>query len=591
MSVDGSDVRKVMGSTVELDGKKVRYEGGLAWSPDGQLLASVGYYMEEKRGYRRRDGDLVLYTVKADGSDARRVGDWPARYGGGLAWSPDGQRLAFVGSEADSSADGDDETPFVMYIVEAGGSGPERRSIVPQAVSPRLLSPLAWSPDGQSIAFLARIVGGAKLYTMGRDGFVLREVTDAGASSSWYGASSRSVAWSPDGSQILFSLNSYRRSALYLVGADGSGLHVVGGGSHGAWSPDGSRIAALELLYGSALLSLRTMAPDGLDVRVLARGKHVLEAVGPGQWRSPADPAACSAGVAVRDPGGNPGLVRDCEALMQLRDRLSGSTRLNWETNRSIFSWEGVTVDTSALREESSSSDETASRLRVTRLSLRARGLRGIIPPEVAHLTELQVLDLSHNELPGPIPPELGNLENLTTLDLEYNGVWGPIPPESGNLRNLTMLNLWENRLSGSIPPELGNLESLTELELGRNDLSGPIPPELGSLENLTTLSLAFNDLSGRIPPELGDLENLTALNLVSNDLSGRIPPELGDLESLTTLFLGDNDLSGPIPPELGNLEALRELYLSGNGGLTGCIPPGLYGKVEGYWEPGECRQ
>ncbi len=625
MNTDGSDVHKVMDLPIKLDGKKVSYAGGLTWSPNGRLLAAVGYQEREKNDDDRGEEELVLYTVKADGSDARRVGSFPGRYAGDLMWSPDGQPFGFGepashyrGSAAwspdgqllaFSSVDGDGDGRFVIYTVEADASRPARQPIRSQTVVGPLLSPLAWSPDGQSIAFVARDDGHVKLYTMGRDGSSLREVADAGVPTLWYGLESRSVAWSPNGSRVLFSLNPYNRDGtLYVASADGSGLHGVGGGSYGAWSPDGSRIASLEA-YSSA--SLRTMAPDGSDVRVLARGEHgVLEAVGPGQWRSSADPAACDAGVAVPDPEGNPGLVRDCEALMELRDKLSGSTRLNWETNSSIFSWEGVMVDISALREESLSSKEAASRPRVRGLSLRARGLRGIIPPEVARLTALQVLDLSHNELAGPIPPELselnnltrlglarsglwgpippelGNLENMTTLNLEYNGLWGPIPPELGNLKNLTILNLGANALSGAIPPELGNLENLTILNLGANALSEAISPELGDLENLTTLRLEDNALSGAIPPELGNLKNLTTLRLEDNALSGAIPLELGDLENLTTLDLRDNDLNGTIPSELGDLAALRILDLSGNGRLSGCIPPELYGEVRGYRAP-----
>ena len=58
--------------------------------------------------------------------------------------------------------------------------------------------------------------------------------------------------------------------------------------------------------------------------------------------------------------------------------------------------------------------------------------------------------------LAGPIPPELADLTRLEVLNLRYSGVTGAIPPELGNLLNLKQLDLgWNTALSGPIPPEL----------------------------------------------------------------------------------------------------------------------------------------
>ena len=227
---------------------------------------------------------------------------------------------------------------------------------------------------------------------------------------------------------------------------------------------------------------------------------------------------------------------------------------------------------------------ELAALANLTLLDLGWNELSGYIPPELGRLANLTRLDLGWNELSGPIPPELGSLPYLWRLDLDYNYLTGPVPPELGDLSNLGRLHLDGNDISGRMPPELGGLASLTRLTLGRNELSGPVPPELGSLANLTWLDLAQNDLSGRIPPELGDLASLERLYLGGNRISGPIPPELGNLVNLWYLHLGSaslafvpapNDLSGPIPPELGRLANLRELALGSNG-LTGRIPPEL---------------
>ena len=70
-----------------------------------------------------------------------------------------------------------------------------------------------------------------------------------------------------------------------------------------------------------------------------------------------------------RDAANNPGLVSDCDALLEARDTLAGSGSLNWSTGASIGQWVGVTV--------------IGSPLRVTKLTLGRKGLAGEIPEGV----------------------------------------------------------------------------------------------------------------------------------------------------------------------------------------------------------------
>src|SRR5260370_22483038 len=60
--------------------------GGLAWSPDGSMLAF--YSMRDNLSTRIR----AIYVVHADGSGLGRIND----DGASPSWSPDGSRLAFV---------------------------------------------------------------------------------------------------------------------------------------------------------------------------------------------------------------------------------------------------------------------------------------------------------------------------------------------------------------------------------------------------------------------------------------------------------------------------------------------------------------
>ena len=208
----------------------------------------------------------------------------------------------------------------------------------------------------------------------------------------------------------------------------------------------------------------------------------------------------------------------------------------NWLSDEPLSEWYGV---------------YTNEQGRVERVILRRNNLNGPIPPELARLTTLLVLELLWNRLSGPIPPELGGLTGLIGLNLLDNELSGTIPPELGQLTNLRVLQLDQNQLTGPIPPELGQLTALSAmLGLGENQLTGPIPPELGQLTNLERLQLFVNQLSGPIPPELGQLTRLTNLQLFRNQLSGPIPVELGNLTELTSLAI-DSDTGLCLPPEL----------------------------------------
>ena len=461
----------------------------------------------------------TLYTVRSDGSDMTRVAEVA---GEGVAWSPDGQRLAFVRQEGDE------------------------------------LALVTVAPDGSDHRLITRIAAN-------EDSWIVWDYTGP-------------VSWSPDGAYILYRCE----MGVCVVDLDGN---PVGQSPEGwvrrdqvvraAWSPDGSRIAVRPRDFENAYevrYHLFTMAPDGTDVQVLVRVGRSLVAANSGYDDVPFSIASCAGGFVVPNPEENPGLVTDCETLMGLRDALTGGEIINWTPTTPLEEWEGVVLGGAPSR--------------VTGLEFRVDTegpLYGILPPELGRLEKLETLSLYgtpygkryENGLTGAIPPELGKLANLRVLRLSNNSLSGSIPPELGNLASLEWLSLGNNSLSGSIPAELGSLASLEWLYLGWNSLSGSIPPELGDLTSLEVLALRRNSLSGGVPPELGKLTNLRDLDLDSNDVDGSIPAELGDLTSLELLYLGWNSLSGSIPPELGKLTNLRVLHLEHND-LRGSIPAEL---------------
>ena len=416
----------------------------------------------------------------------------------GLQWSPDGRSLAlFVDMFSRPRT-----SRTSLITVEANGSGwmelasEAGRSYVGGRLEPSTFrGSVAWSPDSQRLAFVKHEDDVTTLYTVERDGTGLRVVTSLSAGSNDL---SGALSWSSEGSEIRFFVTDppSQITTLYVVNVDGSDLRSSvenGERPEGVLSPDGSRIAVLapfDRYYDVNTVILSTASSDGTDVRVLVRtrGNGVFEAVGPDQ-KSSVTVASCSAGVVVADPDANPGLVRDCEALVKMVDRLA-VVGLNWSADTPISEWAGVLSDSPAGLVDGPNTGTGSSPARVRGLSLSGLILGYPFPDAVTELTGLRLLDLSGNELSGDLPSELGDLSELRILRLNSNELSGSIPSELGELSALQYLDLSESGLSGSIPSELGNLSSLRELYLGSNELSGSIPSELGNLSALNVLGL-----------------------------------------------------------------------------------------------------
>ena len=495
------------------------------WSPDGERVAFVGQrvFADPTWSHPQVDTYRVVYLSRQDRvrlsilsvkSGAGRIFDTLLRRGGvreleatshlALAppvWSPDGDHLAFIANEGERR-----EYRYrgrrayrytrVLHTIRSDGSKLVRigeTTAVP-----------TWSPDGDELAYAALIGEKAALYAVRPDGTERRLI--------WSGADDgfapiSQVSWSPDGTELLFISD----RALYVVsstGGDPRDLGIPWGSfvptARASWSPDGLKIA-VHFPYERIV----TVSRDEADLLILAEAEikpfprilhgiprlenisSPFRALDPPLAMTPPDRGYCSATVA--GPAPNPGLVRDCETLLWMRNELFGRGESGWTEDTPMAEWPGVVVGGDPLR--------------VRELRLGSSDLSGFIPPDIAKLTVLEKLNLSSNHLRGTIPPELGGLTNLVVLDLGGNSsLQGGIPPELGGLTNLRNLVLGSAVLGGAIPPELGELEKVVELNLGYNNLSGSIPAELSGMKSLAFLDLSGNSLSGCIPTQLPEL-------------------------------------------------------------------------------------
>ncbi len=212
---DGSERTLVLRNTVEP-----------AWSPDTKSFAVAKFECALSDDACRADpSNLDLYTAAADGSDLRKVVDAPD-YQGNPTWSPDGEWIAFLGSNG-------------LYQIRSDGS--DQRLL---AEKPGLFRETSWSPDGSKIAF----VDFAKNPVNGMDIALVDVKTRKQTLLSRHG-SEFGPTWSPDGKQIAFQASSrclktstctpYESWEIWVMDADGRNPHRITKGGFGrpSWAP------------------------------------------------------------------------------------------------------------------------------------------------------------------------------------------------------------------------------------------------------------------------------------------------------------------------------------------------------------------
>jgi dipeptidyl aminopeptidase/acylaminoacyl peptidase len=126
-------------------------DGSPSWSPDGTQIAFLS-----TRGAadpdRTANDDLWVVDARA-GAVPRQLTRTPFGESGRPAWSPDGRRIAvLLGDDDDNTAY--DLAKLVIVPANPPAEGPAVKPAIHMASLDRAVSNIAWSADGQTIAFL-----------------------------------------------------------------------------------------------------------------------------------------------------------------------------------------------------------------------------------------------------------------------------------------------------------------------------------------------------------------------------------------------------------------------------------------------------
>ncbi len=222
MSLEGGEAKAIT------SGSLTGYSNPV-WSPDGTRMV-----------FSTSSGIPTIFSADVESGAIGIV-----TLGGYPTWSPDGKRLVFVRNTCIYSADS-----------ETGGNELQLTS----PTSPYEDSYPACSPDGKKIVFIRGDGGSFAIYSINApDGGNESLLNNSGI------ADDSCPTYSPDGRLILYVHSS---GSIYVMNADGSNQRLLTANAHyPAWTPDGSQV--LFSSNATGFWELCIMNSDGVNRRQL----------------------------------------------------------------------------------------------------------------------------------------------------------------------------------------------------------------------------------------------------------------------------------------------------------------------------------
>lgn len=225
MNEDGTGTRRVTSTNPtppEGVGNFTALADQPAFSPDGTKIAFIGSSSDFS--------NFDIYVVNSDGTNRVQLTQ-TADSESHPAWSPDGTRLTFSrNSQATGTGSSSENYRSHIYVMNADGSGAVKIADVGNDSAP------SWSPDGTHIAFssFANDGSSSRIYTVQPDGTQLTAITPGGFSTA--------PSWSPNSQLLTFSsydgnTGYYQVALLSASDINGTPTILTNGSSQGAFNP------------------------------------------------------------------------------------------------------------------------------------------------------------------------------------------------------------------------------------------------------------------------------------------------------------------------------------------------------------------
>ncbi|MDR3417707.1 MAG: Tol-Pal system beta propeller repeat protein TolB [Nevskia sp.] len=217
-----------------------------AWSPDGQRLAFVGYDHGYSAIYIQnwRSGELKKFVQE------RGINGAPS-------WSPDGSKLAVTLSF--------EKNPDI-YVIDVN-SGARNRITTDSGID----TEAAWSPDGRTLAWASDRGGQPQIYTAPSTGGPQTRLT-------FQGVRNEDPVYSPDGKTLALVNNDGSGYRIGLMNLQTGALRLISDGpmdEHPSFAPNGQVV--IYTSQGPRGEELRTASVDGRVHQTLSEPGDVRE--------------------------------------------------------------------------------------------------------------------------------------------------------------------------------------------------------------------------------------------------------------------------------------------------------------------------